>query len=139
MSINYRIWCSKNTAFPETWKNGGLTVFFAVYIYIEIEIHRYLYISCKACKELLYINIYCTYTYPWYHNYTHGAWPLRLRNSRQTRQFLPGGPRGCFSFWKTRHAYYYVCDMFDYWSTYCLIIYIYTPYLTSIHIYSHRF
>ena len=35
MNINDRTGWSKNTAFPETWKNGDLTAYLSVYIYIS--------------------------------------------------------------------------------------------------------
>ena len=54
MNINDRTGCSKNTAFPETWKNGDLTASLSVYIsiyvsmYIYIYYHMYIYICINT-------------------------------------------------------------------------------------------
>ena len=67
MSINDRTGCSKNTAFPETWKNGDLTASLSVYIYIYLCIYIYvcvciyIYLFIYLCKYI-YIYIMCMYT-----------------------------------------------------------------------------
>ena len=53
MNINDRTGCSKNTAFPETWKNGDLTASLSVYIYIY---------PCIFTYNIIYIYI-CINTY----------------------------------------------------------------------------
>ena len=57
MNINDRTGCSKNTAFPETWKNGDLTASLSVYIYMYVCIYIYMYVYIYYVY--VYIDHFC--------------------------------------------------------------------------------